>query len=192
MHVQSRTEFIHQQAHWNKSSCAHTQRVQHTVSRKRLGKCTVMQRIYILPLNLAVIKKRHEIKGACWLIFTNIDNAVTQLSLSLKTSMLNMEHSANSISSWGVKYSGISMSLCNFLLLHTDYFLGGWQQGASYPRPTVNEWEPLSQSLSLLLPFLTSHAGRQYLGAGKNSAAGVRDISLWCAEQMEGGNGEYQ
>lgn len=39
---------------------------------------------------------------------------------------------------------------------------------------------------------LTSHAGRQYLGAGKNSAAEVGDIRLRCAELMERENIEKQ
>lgn len=41
-----------------------------------------------------------------------------------------------------------------------------------------NSLPALSVSVSAFFPLLTSHAGRRYLGAGKNSAAEVGDIRL--------------
>lgn len=80
--------------------------------------------------------------------------------------------------SQGVKYSGIRYVsfqlsiLCSLLIT----FLEDDSRELANPHC---RWmiTALSVSVSSLSPFsLTSHAGRQYLGAGKNSAAEVGDI----------------
>ncbi len=166
-------------AHCNTWTCVHA----HTHKQHS----TVMQHIYILPY-----KETLDFRGS-FDDFTNIDHAVTQPSLPLET--LNTEHGAKP-----TLHKFLQNKACLFPTLYCYYivitFLEGDSRELAKPhcRWTITALSlsrSLSPSLSLPLPFLTSHAGRQYLGAGKNSAAEVGD-RLWCAEQMEGGNGEYQ